>query len=172
MFFQKMPLAVLAATALITAGCASMRFGGGDSQPIIIQPPISSVAQGQVSQQDLPPADGFPVAPGQEQVQTANAGTALSGIALTPASVAGVWNASVGGMMCKVVTPQTKYGRGYRAGPLKCPAVFSNLNSWNINGSQLMFYDTAGNLVATLASNDGAQFSGRTSTGVPVTLSR
>jgi len=170
MFFQKMSFALLAATALIIAGCDSMRFGGDNNQPIVIQPPVSSVVQGQVSQQDLPPADGFPVVPGPGQ--TANAGTALSGVTLTPASVAGVWNASVGGMMCKVVTPQTKYGRGYRAGPLKCPAVFSNLNSWNISGSQLMFYDTAGNLVAMLVSNDGTQFSGRTSTGVPVTLNR
>ena len=41
---------------------------------------------------------------------------------LTASSVAGVWNATVSGQSCKVATPQTKFGQGYRAGPLRCPA--------------------------------------------------
>ena len=40
---------------------------------------------------------------------------------LTAGSVAGVWNASVSGQTCKVATPQTKFGAGFRAGPLALP---------------------------------------------------
>ncbi|WP_367717494.1 hypothetical protein AB2N04_05165 [Nitratireductor sp. GISD-1A_MAKvit] len=32
-------------------------------------------------------------------------------------SVAGVWSVNVAGQSCRVATPQTKFGSGYRAGP-------------------------------------------------------
>ncbi|NWP56899.1 AprI/Inh family metalloprotease inhibitor, partial [Escherichia coli] len=67
---------------------------------------------------------------------------------ITAGSVAGVWNASLAGQSCKIATPQTKFGQGYRAGPLRCPGELANLSSWAVSGKQLTLYDAAGGTVA------------------------
>jgi hypothetical protein len=87
-------------------------------------------------------------------------------------SVAGVWNVSVAGQMCRVATPQTKFGQGFRAGPLGCPPPLNGLKSWNVSGKQLAFYDETGNVIARLYSTGGERFDGQTTTGQPISLSR
>jgi len=177
MLFQKTSLAAVAAVALVTAGCSSDRFARNPA-PVAPSAGIQAAPLGQVSQSTLPPLNGsYPDNPAMtgdagDQMQTASLGNAPAGVELSPASVAGVWKASIGGMNCQIATPQTKFGKGYRAGPLHCPAVFSRVNSWAVSGSQLVFYDNAGNSVAMLYSSDGARFEGRTASGMPVTLSR
>ena len=100
-------------------------------------------------------------------------GTAPAGAPdLTAASVAGVWNASVSGQSCKVATPQTKFGAGYRAGPLHCPAPIDGIKSWNVAGKQLTLYDENGGALARLYSSGGEKFDGQTSSGLPISLTR
>ena len=91
---------------------------------------------------------------------------------ITAGSVAGVWNASVSGQSCKVATPQTKFGAGFRAGPLRCPAPVDGVKSWNVAGKQLSLYDESGSVLARLYSSGPAKFDGQTSTGLPISLSR
>jgi hypothetical protein len=91
---------------------------------------------------------------------------------LTAANVAGVWNASVSGQSCKVATPQTKFGSGFRAGPLRCPAPLDGVKSWNVSGKQLTLYDESGGTLARLYSSGAEKFDGQTESGVPVSLSR
>ncbi|RWE29183.1 protease inhibitor Inh/omp19 family protein, partial [Mesorhizobium sp.] len=91
---------------------------------------------------------------------------------LTAASVAGVWNASVSGQSCKVATPQTKFGAGYRAGPLHCPSPIDGIKSWNVSGKQLTLYDENGGPLARLYSSGGEKFDGQTSNGLPISLTR
>ena len=86
---------------------------------------------------------------------------------LTAASVAGEWNASVSGQSCKVATPQTKFGSGFRAGPLHCPAPIDGIKSWNVAGKQLTLYDENGGTLARLYSSGGEKFDGQTSNGLP-----
>jgi hypothetical protein len=86
--------------------------------------------------------------------------------------VAGVWNATVSGQSCKVATPQTKFGAGYRAGPLRCPAPLDGVKSWNVSGKQLALYDADGGVLARLYSSGGERFDGQMSSGVPISLSR
>jgi hypothetical protein len=90
---------------------------------------------------------------------------------VTVSSVAGVWNVSIGGQNCKVAMPQTKMGAGFRAGPLKCPAEIANVKSWNVAGKQLVMYDESGTPISRLYST-GSGFSGQTSKGAGITLSR
>jgi Protease inhibitor Inh len=85
--------------------------------------------------------------------------------------VAGVWNVSLAGQSCKVATPQTKFGQGFRAGPLKCPAEMANVKSWNVAGKQLVMYDEGGATIARLYST-GNGFSGQTAGGAPISFSR
>jgi hypothetical protein len=116
-----------------------------------------------------PNASQFPTAPTTNP--NAQPGTQVASLPpasapdLTPGSVAGVWNASLGGQSCKIATPQTKYGQGYRAGPLRCPGELGNLASWAVNGKQLVLYDANGGTVASLYSSGQSRFDGQTSGG-------
>lgn len=171
--------------ALLAAGCSSSRFSSIDSQP----EPLTPAPSGNVATSQLPPpaAPGaadpsqFPAAPGT----TAPPGTEVAAVPppasteppaaapdLTTASVAGVWTATVSGQSCKVATPQTKFGAGYRAGPLRCPAPLDGVKSWNVAGKQLSLYDESGGVLARLYSSGGEKFDGQTSSGVPISLSR
>ncbi|MBI0177209.1 AprI/Inh family metalloprotease inhibitor [Bartonella apis] len=173
-------LLVLTVMATMLAGCANSRFGNNGSEPpqVVMPGPPSS---GGVSQSELPPPDNFPAAPNnsvsssapqQQQTEVASLQPPANASDLTPGAIAGVWKASVGGLNCQIATPQTKYGQGYRAGPLHCPEAFSKVASWAVSGKQLNFYDGAGSAVATLYSAGPSRFEGNTVNGQAVILSR
>jgi hypothetical protein len=153
-----------------------------DTQPA----PLQAAPSGRVATSTLPPpaspatanaADpsSFPEAPGTSTDVasiTPGADPAAAAPEITTASVAGVWNASVSGQSCRVATPQTKFGAGYRAGPLRCPAPVDGVKSWNVAGKQLSLYDESGSVVARLYSSGPEKFDGQTSTGLPISLHR
>ncbi|MFT4346676.1 AprI/Inh family metalloprotease inhibitor [Bartonella ancashensis] len=93
-------------------------------------------------------------------------------INLSPANIAGVWILSIGGSVCRVATPQTKSGQGYRAFPLSCPKIFSKVNSWAVSGKKLYFYDDSGKVVAAFYSANGSHFAGYTFDNQAVLLKR
>ncbi|MBB6409581.1 protease inhibitor Inh/omp19 family protein [Mesorhizobium sangaii] len=179
MIFSKSGLVAVSLAALVASGCSTSRFSSMDDQ----QPaPLQPAPAGQVTANQLPPpaAPGatdpskFPTAPGNTQVASLPPdGSAPAGAAdLTAASVAGVWNASVSGQSCKVATPQTKFGAGFRAGPLHCPAPIDGIKSWNVAGKQLTLYDENGGALARLYSSGGSKFDGQTSNGQAISLTR
>ncbi|WP_274627159.1 AprI/Inh family metalloprotease inhibitor [Arvimicrobium flavum] len=171
MLISRTAVIAVALAALAVSGCTSSRFGSENTQPA----PLPAAPSGQVTSQQLPPPaapqpGGFPAAP-ETQVAAlpqpdANAPD------LTAGSVAGVWNASVSGQTCKVATPQTKFGQGFRAGPLRCPAPIDGVKSWNVAGKQLTLFDESGGTLARLYSSGPEKFDGQTSSGVPISLSR
>lgn len=179
---------VLATTfiALALAGCQSERFSRLDSSGPA-PAPLSPAPAGTVTSGQLPPPgqpgvtdpSQFPAAPGAQPGQLPSDGTQIAAVdpganapEITTGSVAGVWNASVSGQSCRIATPQTRFGQGYRAGPLRCPAPLDGVKSWNVSGSQLALYNDNGEVLARLYSSGGERFDGQTSTGVPVSLSR
>ncbi len=136
MGISKASLLSLAAAGIVPAGCQSSRFGNLDTvSPPPPPPPVNAAPAGSVQKGNLnsPNASQFPTAPTTDP--NAQPGTQVASLPpasapdLTPGSVAGVWNASLGGQSCKIATPQTKYGQGYRAGPLRCPGELGNLAS-------------------------------------------
>ncbi|MBZ9656503.1 protease inhibitor Inh/omp19 family protein [Phyllobacterium lublinensis] len=174
----KVNLLTVAAVGMVLAGCQSSRMDPVSSAPA----PLQAAPSGAVSQSQLPPPGGanqFPTAPttgtaapgaqGNTQVAALPPENAPD---LTASSVAGVWNASLGGQSCKIATPQTKFGQGYRAGPLRCPGELANLSSWSVSGKQLVLYDAAGGTVARLYSSAPSKFEGQTSGGQNLSLSR
>lgn len=178
MFSAKSGVFIVSLLSLALAGCGSSRFSPAPSAP----PPLTPAPSGAISNSQLPPpsspsgnpSTAFPQAPAQGTDVAAldpNAGAAPEGPAISAGGVAGVWNVNVGGESCRVATPQTKFGQGYRAGPLRCPAPFDGVKSWNVSGSQLTFYNENGEVLARL-SGGGQNFSGSTSTGQPISLSR
>ena len=71
-----------------------------------------------------------------------------------------------------MATPQTKFGAGYRAGPLHCPPAIEGIKSWNVAGKQLTLYDDNGGTLARLYSSGTDKFDGQTSNGQPISLTR
>ncbi|AZN96978.1 hypothetical protein EJ066_06580 [Mesorhizobium sp. M9A.F.Ca.ET.002.03.1.2] len=182
MNFSMTGLLAVSLAALVASGCSTSRFSSMDQE----QPaPLQAAPSGKVTGNQLPPpaAPGtadpskFPTAPqGTLDPQVAALppdGTAPAGAPdLTAGSVAGVWKASVSGQSCQVATPQTKFGAGYRAGPLHCPAPIDGIKSWNVAGKQLTLYDENGGTLARLYSSGGEKFDGQTSNGLPISLTR
>ncbi len=175
-----------AAATLTLAGCQSERFSSLDTrQPApLAAAPVTTVQTGQLPPPVAPgvtdPA-AFPAPPGQEDTDLAGtqpAGTQVAALPpqgareITAGSVAGVWNATVSGQSCRVATPQTRFGEGFRAGPLRCPAPLDGVKSWNVAGTQLTLYDENGSPLARLYSSAGDRFDGQTSSGQPVSLAR
>ena len=174
---------------LVLAGCQSDRMSGIDTAPS----PVAAAPAGNVQQTQLPPPSKpaappmtdpaqFPAAPATPAVTApatpgitdpaAGVQVAANAPDVTVGSVAGVWNVNISGQGCKVATPQTKYGQGFRAGPLKCPGDMANVKSWNVAGKQLVLYDEAGQTLARLYQSAPGKFDGQTSGGQPVSFSR
>jgi hypothetical protein len=179
MIVSKTGLMAMALGALLASGCSSTRFSSMEStRPA----PLEAAPAGQVTSNQLPPPSGpvstdpsqFPTAPQNSQVASlpADGSAPATAADLTPSTVAGVWNVNVSGQSCKVATPQTKFGQGYRAGPLHCPPPIDGIKSWNVAGKQLTLYDTNGGTLARLYSSGGEKFDGQTSTGLPISLTR
>ncbi len=179
------------AAAVALAGCQSTpRLGdvdNGGTQPLA---PLQAAPQGSVQSSNLGAPQGtYPSAPGSDMNNGMNNGqnNGMGGqqggtqvASLPPASaqpvtaggVAGVWNVNVSGQSCKVATPQTKFGQGFRAGPLRCPAPVDGVKSWNVAGKQLTLYDQDGGTLARLYSSGNGRFDGQTSSGQPISLTR
>ena len=168
------------AAVLALAGCQSERFSSVDTRPAPLPPaPAGAVTASQLPAPAAPAAtspSGFPEAPtapgaAADPTQIA-AAPPPDAPEVTTGSVAGVWNASVAGQTCRVATPQTKFGQGFRAGPLRCPAPLDGVKSWNVSGQQLALYDEGGAVLARLYSSGQSRFDGQTSSGLPISLSR
>lgn len=180
MGFTKTGALSAALLALALAGCQSQRFSGVDTQPAPLTPaPAGTVTAGQLPppvQPGTTDPSQFPAAPGATTTNPTDPSqvAALEQAApeITSSSVAGVWNASVSGQSCRVATPQTKFGQGFRAGPLRCPAPLDGVKSWNVEGKQLALYDESGGVIARLYSSGEGRFDGQTTTGVPLSLTR
>lgn len=171
--------------ALALAGCQSDRFAPYQQRQQA-PAPLAAAPAGTVTAGQLPPpgqpgaiadASQFPEAPGAASGQPQTADTQVAALEsnapeITTGSVAGVWNASVGGQSCRIATPQTRFGEGYRAGPLRCPAPLDGVKSWNVSGKQLALYGDGGTVLARLYSSGGERFDGQTTSGQPVSLSR
>ncbi len=172
----KFGLAASVVVLLGAAGCQSDRFSTYDSRPT----PLPAAPSGTVTGSQLPPPapTDFPETPQpaagtQVAAVDPNAGMpAQSSGPVTEGGVAGVWNVSVAGQSCRVATPRTKFGQGYRAAPLRCPAPLDGVKSWAVQGNQMVLYNDAGSQVASLSSTGPEKFDGTTSTGSPVSLTR
>ena len=183
MAFKTTGVLATAIVALALTGCQSERFSQMDTRGPA-PAPLQAAPAGTVTAGQLPPPvqpgttdpSQFPTAPGAQTIPGDPTQMASlppqGGPEITTGSVAGVWNASVSGQSCRIATPQTRFGQGFRAGPLRCPAPLDGVRSWNVSGSQLSLYNDNGDVLARLNSAGGERFDGQTSTGQPVSLSR
>lgn len=175
MLQRKFGIVTASLLVVLAAGCQSERMSRLEPR----QPePLEPAPAGSVTASQLPPpgsasASAFPEAPGEEEQMAAlDTEGQANAPEVTAGSVAGVWNVTIAGQDCRVATPQTKYGQGFRAGPLHCPPPMDGVKSWNVSGKNLAFYDAGGAQLAELYSTGSEGFSGQTSTGDRISLSR
>ncbi len=171
---SKTGVLVAAILALAAGGCQSSRMSSVDTTP----EPLPAAPAGAVTAGTLPPpasaappATDFPSAPGT-QVAALPAAPPPNAPDLTPSTVGGVWTVNVSGQSCKIATSQTKFGSGFRAGPLRCPAPVDGVKSWNVAGKQLSLYDANGGVMARLYASGPEKFDGQTESGIPISFTR
>ena len=180
MALSRSSVAALSLLMLAAAGCQNSRMASIETAPS----PLPAAPRGKVEAKKLPPpaapvaAQPLPAAVAPE-TEIAALPAALpptsppaSAPEVTVGNVAGVWSASVSGQSCKVATPQTKFGQGFRAGPLRCPAPIDGVKSWNVAGKQLSLYDESGAVLARLYSSGPEKFDGQTESGLPISFTR
>lgn len=175
MSFSKISFFVVISTVILLAGCLTPRNESGNELEVfypvqqmstfeVMSDPSSSISEEAYASMYEKDA--------QSDGQMANLELPDNAIDLFPASIAGVWNLSMGGKSCRIATPQTKFGQGYRAAPLHCPGIVSQVNSWAIRGKKLYFYSNLGRVIVALHSTNVNRFEGKTLDGYSVALSR
>ncbi|MET3589074.1 hypothetical protein ABID23_000144 [Bartonella silvatica] len=182
MSFSKILLLVVLLAVTLLEGCSTLRFDSDDRDnaveasyslheiptfEIISDSPSSRSLRSETEDVSM-----YERGSSQSDGQMASLELPGNAIELFPASIAGVWKLSVSGKTCRIATPQTKFGQGYRAGPLNCPGIISQVNSWGIKGKRLYFYNNSGRVIVALYSSDIDRFEGRTLDNHLVILSR
>ncbi|WP_455466067.1 AprI/Inh family metalloprotease inhibitor [Bartonella sp. B39] len=181
MSFSKISFFVALLTATLLSGCSTSRFDSNDSgntlevfYPLQQIPTevMSDVSSSRSLASEAADASMYEKGDSQSDGRMASLELPSTAVDLFPASIAGVWNLSVGGKVCRIATPQTKFGQGFRAGPLHCPGIVSQVNSWAVKGKRLYFYNNSGRVIVALYSSNVGRFEGRTLDDHPVVLSR
>ncbi|CAF26805.1 AprI/Inh family metalloprotease inhibitor [Bartonella quintana] len=179
MTFSKISFFIVVSLITLLTGCSTLRLknnDGGNSlevfypvQRILVPEKMSDPS---TSSQAANTTTVYEKGDFRSDEQMANLELPGGVLDLVPASITGVWNLFVDGKFCRIATPQTKFGQGYRAGPLNCSGIVSRVNSWAVQGKKLYFYDNTGRIVVALYAFNVDRFEGRTLDNRPVVLSR
>lgn len=167
-----------AATGLVVvlalAGCqrTSSDYGSSSLPPLQAQP-VSPVQSG-----TLPPpgvaGSQFPAAPAANQSAALTPNVTPPGNAMdfTKEQLVGNWRVANGSSSCDMFLTLTNLGGGSRGGTRRCVGPLTTMGAWDVANKQLLLKDRDGNVIGTLYKTAENQFSGSTSSGQPVSLSR
>jgi hypothetical protein len=163
------------AVVLSLAGCQRTAYNDASYSaapaPLTAQP-VPSVQGGQ-----LPPPGGssqFPAAPASTApmggVQGSGAMAANGGgLDVTKESLVGSWR--VNGS-CDMFLTLTNLGSGSRGGTRGCVGELTAMGSWEVSGKQVLLKDRNGTQIGSVYKTADNAFSGQTSSGQPIALSR
>ncbi|WP_273788764.1 AprI/Inh family metalloprotease inhibitor [Bartonella sp. ML70XJBT] len=177
MSFSKISFFVAMSTVMLLGGCSTTRFDSNDNSNALevfypSQPMTTLEVSASSLESEAANASMYEKGDSQSDGRMASLELPSNATDLFPASIAGVWNLSMGGKVCRIATPQTKFGQGYRAGPLHCSGIISQVRSWAVKGKRLYFYNSSGRVIVSLYSSNVDHFEGRTLDDHPVVLSR
>lgn len=164
------------ATGLLLASCGTDRMDTVDTtmkpEPLEAQP-VQTVESGQLPDPTTDTSQ-FPTKPENEVASNQQAADQLAAAALDvkKESMVGSWKVSANGANCQMFLTLTNLGSGSRGGTRGCGNELALMNSWEVAGKQVTVKDRNGNLIATFFKTAENQFSGRSSTGTPISLSR
>lgn len=161
------------AVVLSLAGCqrTSSDYGSSSLPPLQAQP-VPPVQSGQ-----LPPpgvqGSQFPAPPtSQTATMTANAAPPGTAMDFTKEQLVGNWRVANGSSSCDMFLTLTNLGGGSRGGTRRCVGPLTTMGAWDVANKQLLLKDRDGNVIGTLYKTADNQFSGSTSSGQPISLSR
>ena len=168
-------IAVMAA-GLLLASCGTDRMDTVDTtmrpEPLEAQP-VQAVESGQLPDPTTETSQ-FPQKPANDpalaQQQTDQIASAAMDV--KKESLVGSWKVSANGTNCQMFLMLTNLGSGSRGGTRGCGNELALMNSWEVSGKQVSVKDRNGNLIATFFKTAENQFSGRSATGTPISLSR
>ena len=171
--------------AVVLSGCTrttDLNQGGtlptAQNQAAPLQPaPLTPVNEQQlepvqqVEQTPLPTAE--PVAANQEPVQVANAQPPANAQPVTRQAMIGAWTVSTAGSNCQIFLALTKWSGGYRAASRGCSAAaITDVQAWDVKGSQVVLVDSSGGTAATLYKSSEERYDGSTTGGGAISFSR
>lgn len=168
-------IAVVAA-GLLLASCGTDRMDTVDTtmkpEPLEAQP-VQTVESGQLPDPTTDTSQ-FPTKPANDPTLNQQQNTQLAAAALDvkKESMVGSWKVSANGVSCQMFLTLTNLGSGSRGGTRGCGNELALMNSWEVAGKQVTVKDRNGNLIATFYKTAENQFSGSSSTGSQISLSR
>lgn len=179
---KKMRLKYAATAALLglaLAGCQRTTYNDNNTGPAPLQaqpvprvqssqlPPATSYPSASASQYPAPPAAGTPPAQAGQNVQVAS-----NAMDVTKDAMVGSWKVNSAGKNCDMFLTLTNLGNGSRGGTRGCVGELTTMGSWEVSGKQILLRNRDGGTIGTLYKTADAQFSGSTSSGQPISLSR
>ena len=162
------------------AGCQRTNYdynsggnmGGAYNPPPLQAQPVPSVQAGNLPPPGAADPNQFPTAPvntGNTQVASLDPSNALD---VTKESMVGNWRVSNGGASCGMFLTLTNLGRGSRGGPRGCVGDLTSMGSWEVAGKAVVFKNRNGDEIGRVHKNGATSYSGTTSSGQPLSLSR
>ena len=170
------------AVVLALAGCqrTSMTdFGGNTVSPAPLQAqPVPTVSSGQLaapgdtSQFPAAPVSGTAAVGGVQTPGGTEVAAAANALDVTKESMVGNWRVSNAGSSCDMFLTLTNLGSGSRGGTRGCAGELTAMGSWEVSGKQVLLKDRSGNQIGSVYKTADNSFSGQTSGGQAITLSR
>jgi hypothetical protein len=173
---QGSKLIAVAAAGLLLASCGTDRMDTVDTtmrpEPLEAAP-VQTVESGQLPDPTTDTSQ-FPTKPADDPAlnQQATNQMAAAAMDVKKESMVGSWKVSANGANCQMFLTLTNLGSGSRGGTRGCGNELALMNSWEVAGKQVTVKDRNGNLIATFFKTAENQFSGKSSTGTPISLSR
>ena len=164
------------AVGLLLASCGSDRMDTVDTtmrpEPLEAQP-VQSVESGQLPDPTTDTSQ-FPTKPANDPTLAVAQTDQMAATAMDvkKEAMVGSWKVSANGANCQMFLTLTNLGSGSRGGTRGCGNELALMNSWEVAGKQVSVKDRNGNLIATFFKTAENQFSGKSSTGAPISLSR
>ena len=92
---------------------------------------------------------------------------------VTRQALVGAWTVSTGGSNCQIFLALTKWSGGYRAASRGCSAAaISDVQAWDVKGSQVVLVNSSGSNAATLFKSTESRYDGSTNGGGAISFSR
>ncbi len=168
-------IAVVAA-GLLLASCGTDRMDTVDTsmrpEPLEAAP-VQTVQSGQLPDPTTDTSQ-FPQKPANDPAALSqqNDQVAAAALDVKKESMVGSWKVNSNGVNCQMFLTLTNLGSGSRGGTRGCGSDLSLMNSWEVAGKQVVVKDRDGNQIASFFKTAENQFTGRSSAGTPIILSR
>lgn len=175
---------LIPALAALALGACETTFSNPFANRTSAPPPFPA---GAVEQSTLPPPGGVagdpltPLPGGGTQVGAVDGGAAPApmtapaggGASIGRTDLLGGWTVASASDTCQLFMSLTSWSGGYRATTRGCGSeTLQGISAWNLEGQQVSLLNDSGSTVARLTAISKTQFSGQTTAGEAVSVSR